>query len=559
MSRISATTGLITGFPIASTVQSLIQLESGPVNALKTQNTTLQSRLIEITKIEAQLIALQGAARNLGQGSLYSQQSIASSNPAALTATINSSGNPPALGNYSFTPLQLAQSEQLQSSGIASDTSAIGAGTLSFRFGGFIDSPLSLALTNGGAGFSPGKIQVTDRSGAAATIDLTAAQNIGDVISTINANTTVHVQAKAVGNHLLLTDLTGASSSNLRVQEVAGGTTAASLGLATINSNTPSGAGSDIVSLFSGIPTNSLNDGLGVRFDTALPDAKITLADGTETVVTLHKNAVTGTFASGTTSAANGANAQLKFTAKLAGSAAAGVTVSFVDDPSVTKGNEKVVYNSQAKTLVFKIQQGRTAASDIINTLKNDPSASAAFSAQAAGGDATGLVTIADVALTTGPQSSATTPGNLDANAKITVTAKSGGPSFDNTQISFVDNGAITAGHETVQYDTSDPAQPKLIFQISAGNTTANDVIQALNNDPAASQFFSAVAATGSSGAGLVSVSDGATTTGGAVVEPVAQGSPTSLGDVINALNAAAPVSFRRKSRLMVRGLSSPI
>ena len=40
MGRISASTGLITGFPIASTVSQLIQLESGPVNNLKTQNTT---------------------------------------------------------------------------------------------------------------------------------------------------------------------------------------------------------------------------------------------------------------------------------------------------------------------------------------------------------------------------------------------------------------------------------------------------------------------------------------------------------------------------------------
>ncbi len=542
MSRITASTGLITGFPIASTVQSLIQAESGPATALQTQNTSLQNEVTALTTIEAQLTALQGAGNNLGQNSLYSQETINSSNPAALSATINTTGNPPAVGNYTFTPLQLAQSEQLQSSGLASDTSPLGAGTFSFQFGGFIDTPLNLALTNGGAGFSPGKIQITDRSGATATIDLSAAQNINDVIQAINNNTTVHVQASAVDGHLQLTDLTGSTASNLQVQEVGGGTTAASLGLANINVAAPQASGSNIVSLFAGIPTNSLNDGLGVQFDPSLPDVKVSLADGTQVAVTLHKNAVAGTFASGTTTAANGVNAQLQFTAKQAGSVDAGVTVTFVNDPSVTEGNETVAYNATAKTLVFQIQQGHTTANDIINALKDDPTASAAFSAAAApGGNGTGLVNISDIALTNGPQSTATTPGTLGADAQIKFTAASGGASFDNTQISFVANNSITAGHETVQYDTSNPAQPKLVFQIAAGQTTASDIIQALNNDPTASKFFTAATATGSNGTGLVSTSDTATTAGGAIIEPVPQGSPTSLGDVLNALNAAAP------------------
>ncbi len=79
------------------------------------------------------------------------------------------------------------------------------------------------------------------------------------------------------------------------------------------------------------------------------------------------------------------------------------------------------------------------------------------------------------------------------------------------------------------------------MFQIAAGQTTANDIINALNNDPTASQYFTAATATGSNGTGLVSTSDTATTSGGAIVEPVPEGSPTSLGDVLNALNAAAP------------------
>src|SRR5437764_1294706 len=130
MGRISASTGLITGFPIASTVSQLIQLESGPVNNLKTRNTALQNQQTALTQIEAQLIALQSGVKNLSQASLYNQRTITSSNPTILSAVANTSGTPPALGNYLFTPLQQAQSAQLQSSPFASDVTPLGAGTL---------------------------------------------------------------------------------------------------------------------------------------------------------------------------------------------------------------------------------------------------------------------------------------------------------------------------------------------------------------------------------------------------------------------------------------------
>ena len=560
MGRITASTGLITGFPIASTVSQLIQLESGPVNNLTAQNTTLQNQQTALTQIEAQLIALQSAGRNLAQASLYNQETVTSSNTTALSATINTSGTPPQLGNYLFTPLQQAQSEQLQSTPFASDTSALGAGTFTFRFGGFIDNSVPLDLVNGGSGVPPGKIQIIDRSGATATIDLTSAQTIDDVIQAIDSNTSIHVQAQAVGDHLQLTDTSGGSATNLKVQDVGGGTTAAALGLAGVNTANASASGSDILSLFNGIPTNLLNDGAGVQFDPVLPDVKVSLADGTQVAVTLHKQAVVGTFAAGTTDAVNGADAGVKITAKQAGSASAGVTATFVDDPSVTAGNETVTYNAQAKTLVFHIQQGVSTANDVINALNSDPTASAAFSATtAANGNGTGLVNIADIALTAGPQSTATTPGTAGANAQIKFTAVSGGPSFDNVQIRFVDNPDIVAGQETVQYDASDPNQPQLIFQIAPGQTTANDIVNALNNDPTASQFFTAGNAVGNDGTGIVSTADSAVTSGGAIVEPVPSGSPTTLGDVLAALNAARPASFKRKSRPTAKACNSPI
>ena len=333
-------------------------------------------------------------------------------------------------------------------------------------------------------------------------------------------------------------------AGNLKVQEVGNGTTAAALGLAGINVAGPSASGSDILTLFSGLPTGSLNDGLGVRFDPVLPDAKITLADGTAVNVTLHKQSVVGTFASGTTDAANGVNAEVQFTAKQAGSASAGVTATFVDDPSITAGSEQVTYNAQAKTLVFKIQQGKTTANDIVAALSRDPTASAAFSAQhsAQAATARGSSTVADVALTAGPQSTATTPGTLGTNSKITFTAKSGGPSFDNVQISFVNNpahhrrprnGSIRRQRSAAS-EARIPDRPRAIDRQrhhhgSQQRPHGKSAFHRRRRRPAAMA------------PGIVSSSDTAITSGGAIIEPVPPGATTTLGDVLAALNAAAP------------------
>ena len=105
--------------------------------------------------------------------------------------------------------------------------------------------------------------------------------------------------------------------------------------------------------------------------------------------------------------------------------------------------------------------------------------------------------------MTTGPQSTATTPGTLSPDAALKFTAVSGGSTYDNTQIQFVANPSITAGQETVSYDDSNPNSPTLVFQIAQGQTTANDIIAALKNNPTVSQLFTAANVAGERRHGL--------------------------------------------------------
>ena len=143
---------------------------------------------------------------------------------------------------------------------------------------------------NGGAGFTPGKIQITDRNGASTTIDLSSARTVGDVLNAINNNGVVNVTAAADGGKIVLTDhtgQTGQTASNLKVQEVGNGSTAASLGLAGINVAASSATGADILSLGANTSVSALNDGAGVSTNTVLPDIQFNLANGNSVKVDL--------------------------------------------------------------------------------------------------------------------------------------------------------------------------------------------------------------------------------------------------------------------------------
>ncbi len=541
MATISSSVGLVTGLNIADTVTKLVSIQAAPRDKLVTQNATIGQQKTALTQLEALVLGVQFASDKFSQVALYSQRTATSANSAVLSATVSDN---PAVGQYQYTPLQLAQSNQFQSSTFSSQSKALGAGSFSLRFGGNVNQGISLDLLNGGNGVPRGKIHVVDHSGATADIDLTAAKNVDDVLNAINTNTSVHVKASTLGGKFILTD-SSSGATNLQVQEVGNGTVAAALGLPGINTASATVTGTNTLKLFDDLTLNQLNNGNGVRFDNALGDLNVTFRDGTSQTIDFHKLAVSGTKTQATTTAANGTNAKISFNSVKAGSDYSGVAISFLNDNAVTKGNETVVFDSANKRLTFSIAAGQTTATDIVAALNRDTTASAAFTALSpSGSDGTGIVTNTDAATTTGPPATATTPGTLSSNAQVLFTAVNAGSSYDNVTVSFVNNGAITAGNETVVYDGSNPNDKKLTFQISAGHTTAANIIAALNNDPTASQKFQAANSGSSDGTGLISVADTATTSGGAVIDPQPAGAESSIADVLATINAAAPTKL---------------
>jgi len=278
MGRIQSNVGLITGIPIAETVDKLMQLAARPRDMLTTRTDTLKSEQVAISELSALLLALQYVTDNLGKDSVFDSLSVTSSNEAVLGASVTGEPIP---GIYQFTPLRIALNDQWLSAGLGSETEPLGAGQLTFRFGDHVQRSASLDLLGGGAGVARGKIRITDRSGATAEIDLSAAQTVDDVLEAINSNGTIHVTAVAEGDHFRLIDRTGQTLSNLRVQEVGQGTTAASLGLDGIDAAAGTADGRGMLWLGEKTALAGLNDGNGFSANTVLADVRFQLRDGT--------------------------------------------------------------------------------------------------------------------------------------------------------------------------------------------------------------------------------------------------------------------------------------
>lgn len=278
MTRIQSSTGLITGIPIQETVNQLMAIASQPRRTLNSRTELLKSEQLAVNQLSSRLLAFQFESNRFASENVFQAKSVSSSDPAAISVALATNGNP-AIGSHKLRVLQTATSQQQVSAGFASLKDLAPSGTLSFGFGGFVDSGIALADLNGGAGVKAGKIRVIDRAGNSAEIDLRIARTVDDVLRAINSNSVIDVTASVDGDRFVLSDYSGGSGT-LRVQEVEGGTTAAGLGLAGLNAAADTASGNDVFQLAAATRLASLNDGNGIELRSGA-DLAVTLGDGT--------------------------------------------------------------------------------------------------------------------------------------------------------------------------------------------------------------------------------------------------------------------------------------
>ena len=338
--------GLISGMDIQGTVDKLIALESGVLKNLQARNEKFLLQQTYISQLTSLFSTANYMISNLSKVSVFDRRDVKSSNESLLGVARN--GNPP-IGTHTFTPIRTASYHQILSSGVKSATEPLGiTGNITARYGRNLETNFELRNLNGGDGFSRGQIRITDMSGGKATIDLRGATTMKDVLEAINNNTDVSVRAEIDGDSIRLTDLSGQTDGRLTVQEVAGGSTAASLGLAGINTDEQTVLGTQIVRLGMNLDLTALHDGNGFQCNSFSSDLEITLADGTKGTINFSE------FVGATTKQDDNGNTVIDTPAHHKDEITLGDLIRTVTENAALKGKISVAVSDDGQRLVWK-------------------------------------------------------------------------------------------------------------------------------------------------------------------------------------------------------------
>lgn len=138
-------------------VAKLMQAESRPLDNYAKKTAALQQKNNALSQVSAAVGAFQGALTSLNQSNTFQGLSASPSNRDVFTGTAGAGAVP---GKYKVNVTQLAQSQSLKTSGMASSTATIGSGSptnLTFQFGtitggtfGATGNALGLAAAAGG-------------------------------------------------------------------------------------------------------------------------------------------------------------------------------------------------------------------------------------------------------------------------------------------------------------------------------------------------------------------------------------------------------------------------
>lgn len=286
MGSITSSIGLVSGIDTASLIEQLLAIEARPVLLAQNRIVQLQQRQAAFLDVNSSLLSLNTAAESIRTSNAFDASAASSTNSDVLTG---SASNGAAEGSYTFRVDRLVTTQQLLSRGFAdSDTGGLGGESITFETGGgSLATETRLTDLNGGAGVRRGEIVITDSTGGSATIDLSSALNIDDVLDAINSNGDIGVSARVDGRGLVVEDTAGGGGS-LTIASAFGDNTAEDLGIA----GTEAGGtitGQNIKFLTGTTSLNTLNDGNGVFIRDGLntPDLSITDRNGNTVQVNL--------------------------------------------------------------------------------------------------------------------------------------------------------------------------------------------------------------------------------------------------------------------------------
>src|SRR5271166_710341 len=124
--------GVLSSDQITSLIQQASTRFQAPANALQAQEKPVEAQISALGKVQGALSGLQSALAGLADVQSIAQRAVTSSPTGAVNATVT---NAAAVGSYNLSNIHLAQAESLISSGFASPSGSLGAGSISVQVG----------------------------------------------------------------------------------------------------------------------------------------------------------------------------------------------------------------------------------------------------------------------------------------------------------------------------------------------------------------------------------------------------------------------------------------
>lgn len=209
--------GVGSNLDLSGLLDRLAAAESQPLVALQKQQVSYTAKLSAYGTLQNALTSFQAAASKLADATVFKGATVASTATDVLSASADSAA---VAGTYAVSVTQLAQAQSLVSSGVASATSAIGAGaatTVTVDFGSIVGTlDTTIGTYNAGATFTADAA----RPPVSLTIDSTNTTLAG-IRDAVNKTTGIGVSASIVNdgtiNRLVLTSTTTGEKSSMRI------------------------------------------------------------------------------------------------------------------------------------------------------------------------------------------------------------------------------------------------------------------------------------------------------------------------------------------------------
>jgi len=195
--------GIGSGLDINSIITQLVAVEQVPLNKLKTEATTLQTKLTTYGKAQSYLSALREASSALTRTDTWGATTGTSSDPSAVGVTTSATTK---TGSYALSVTSLAASQSNATGTFANADSLVGEGSLHIELGTW----------------GAGQTTFTPKAGATA-IDITIASpgaslaDLRDQINAAGAGVTASVLSDASGARLVLRSTATGASNGFRI------------------------------------------------------------------------------------------------------------------------------------------------------------------------------------------------------------------------------------------------------------------------------------------------------------------------------------------------------